>query len=452
MIRRAIVGIRVLELFGQFSYSLGAPNGGALDSRLVLFYGDNGSGKTTVLRLLYHTLSPEPNRGHRTALVAIPVREFVVTLEDGTEIGVRRDKGSILGNYSWLLRVPGKGELIIAVNADSDGNVIRTDDPSELKKWEQFESQLVQLQLAIYFLTDNRRPPSERYLDSGIDVDSPSFESTRFLLDAYKKEQLIKPPSVLDTTVSELENLLRSQVIAAAQAGEVNIHQIYAGIIPRLLWESGKSVEDDRASEVVITRLRDLMSRSEPFSVLGLMPRLDFSSLIEKIGNVEASKKAIVARVFEPYISSISARLDALASTQEAIENFVRTINEFYSGKRASFDLKHGFQIMQPSGRRLPLRALSSGEKQLLLLFCNTVRARAQATIFIIDEPELSLNVKWQRQLLDALLTIVKGSSVQFVIATHSIELLATQRSAVVQLSNSPITRVSEWSDENSKS
>jgi predicted ATPase len=80
---------------------------------------------------------------------------------------------------------------------------------------------------------------------------------------------------------------------------------------------------------------------------------------------------------------------------------------------------------------------LSSGEKQLLLLFCNTIRARTQANIFVVDEPELSLNVKWQRQLLQSLLALVKGTGVQFVIATHSIELLAGQRDSIIHLTSS---------------
>ena len=74
----------------------------------------------------------------------------------------------------------------------------------------------------------------------------------------------------------------------------------------------------------------------------------------------------------------------------------------------------------------------------MLLLFCNTVRARAQATILIIDEPELSLNVKWQRRLIEALLQLVVGTRVQFVLATHSIELLAKHKQAVVRLGSPP--------------
>ena len=41
-----------------------------------------------------------------------------------------------------------------------------------------------------------------------------------------------------------------------------------------------------------------------------------------------------------------------------------------------------------------------------------------QNAIFIIDEPELSLHVDWQRQLFPTLLK--QGTSNQFIVATHS--------------------------------
>ncbi|MBN3927049.1 AAA family ATPase [Nostoc sp. NMS4] len=96
--------------------------------------------------------------------------------------------------------------------------------------------------------------------------------------------------------------------------------------------------------------------------------------------------------------------------------------------------VRDGLKIFTQEGKELSPETLSSGEKQLLLLFCNTLTARDKATIFIIDEPEISLNIKWQRQLIHALLELTKGSQVQFILATHSIELLSRYNNNVVKL------------------
>ena len=60
--------------------------------------------------------------------------------------------------------------------------------------------------------------------------------------------------------------------------------------------------------------------------------------------------------------------------------------------------------------------ALSAGEKQMLSFIA--YNAFYKDAIFIIDEPELSLHVDWQRQLFPTLLG--QEASNQFVIATHS--------------------------------
>jgi energy-coupling factor transporter ATP-binding protein EcfA2 len=433
--RHSIAGIEVERLFGQHDFRLGCAAGQTFDSRLLLFYGDNGCGKTTILRLIRHTLSPESKRGHRTSLVSIPVRRFTVTLVDGTVVGVERREESLTGPYIWSLTRPNHPQLALVVVPDSEGVVKPSDDPEERKRWEHFESELSHLGLAVYFLSDDRKPASERPADTGIDIEAIRRDvHANMVYRTVKRKNALHGPDVLDATVSELANLLRAQVITAGQTGEENINQIYLRIIRRLLRTKGRDSGDTGIVEDASQGLSSLVTRSEAFSALGLMPRLEFNELIAQIDREEPETKAVIARVLQPYIDSISARLNALASVQEVIETFVRLLNEFYAGKSASFDLKNGLVLRQPNKKKLPLGALSSGEKQLLLLFCATISARAQATIFVIDEPELSLNVKWQRQLLESLLALVKGSNVQFVIATHSIELLAGHRESIVRL------------------
>ena len=83
---------------------------------------------------------------------------------------------------------------------------------------------------------------------------------------------------------------------------------------------------------------------------------------------------------------------------------------------------------------KLKIDQLSSGEKQLLLLFCNLLPARDNPSIFIIDEPEISLNVEWQRNLIRVLLELTEESPIQFIFATHSIEFLTQYEENVIDL------------------
>jgi predicted ATPase len=59
---------------------------------------------------------------------------------------------------------------------------------------------------------------------------------------------------------------------------------------------------------------------------------------------------------------------------------------------------------------------LSAGEKQMLSFIC--YNAFYQNSVVFIDEPELSLHVDWQRKLFPTLTS--QGKANQFIIATHS--------------------------------
>jgi ABC-type glutathione transport system ATPase component len=104
-------------------------------------------------------------------------------------------------------------------------------------------------------------------------------------------------------------------------------------------------------------------------------------------------------------------------------------------GKKLSYRAgRGGLQIQLESGETLGPEQLSSGECHIILLLTNALLARDGSKLFLIDEPELSLNVKWQRQVIRSLLACTEGSGVQFVIATHSIELLSGYRDNVERL------------------
>jgi hypothetical protein len=92
----------------------------------------------------------------------------------------------------------------------------------------------------------------------------------------------------------------------------------------------------------------------------------------------------------------------------------------FSGGKRAFFTPRH-LTVMTPDKKSLPLASLSSGEKQLLRLL---VECRVAGDgVILIDEPELSMHVNWQHDLLQSMQMI--NPDAQIVVATHSPEIMA---------------------------
>lgn len=67
--------------------------------------------------------------------------------------------------------------------------------------------------------------------------------------------------------------------------------------------------------------------------------------------------------------------------------------------------------------KKVPLDALSSGEKQMISLFARLYLYPAKKMV-LIDEPELSLSLGWQRKILMDVVTT--PSCCQVVAITHS--------------------------------
>lgn len=64
---------------------------------------------------------------------------------------------------------------------------------------------------------------------------------------------------------------------------------------------------------------------------------------------------------------------------------------------------------------------LSSGEKQLIIMLGHIVFD--EASVFVIDEPELSLHLSWQYKFAEALQTA--NPDAQFILATHAAGIIA---------------------------
>ena len=81
------------------------------------------------------------------------------------------------------------------------------------------------------------------------------------------------------------------------------------------------------------------------------------------------------------------------------------------------------------------LSTLSSGEIHILIIFASIIfrpNISKEQTIILIDEPELSLHVRWQEKFMDSLLEA--SDEFQYIIATHSPEIIIGRVDHCVEL------------------
>lgn len=115
------------------------------------------------------------------------------------------------------------------------------------------------------------------------------------------------------------------------------------------------------------------------------------------------------------------------------IGEFCATMNNFlrHSRKELIVDSVGKIKVSQ-GGRYIDLLNLSSGEKQLLILIAHARFGSTKGRTFIVDEPELSLHMRWQEMLVDALLEGNREN--QFIFATHSPEIVGYRTEGCIRL------------------
>lgn len=125
------------------------------------------------------------------------------------------------------------------------------------------------------------------------------------------------------------------------------------------------------------------------------------------------------------YANTYSSNLQKL---KEPIIRFKESINLFFKEGKKEIDVNDQGDIyinIKGSRKKNSIYELSSGEKQLVVMLAHLAfhKKNRKSSVFIIDEPELSLHISWQEIFVDALLKA--SPETQFIMATHAPAILA---------------------------
>ncbi len=437
-----IVHIDIEDLFGIYTYSI--PMESMDISKLLILYGDNGAGKTTILQIIFNLLSSENKKGYKTELANIKFKNLSILLSNGYLITAYRED-DLIGMYNLSIKTNTDTIIDIPCNTIHDGNrfVVRNGNDG-YEDVNRFLNIISDINLSIHYLADDRKIKSN--LSMILDEDSNQVDISQlpleYLMDRERgKASFSLSDTFLAIAIQRVEKWFETQASIGNSIGQNDIQEIYFNLIENLLEDNNNKLDENEFKinkEDMLKKLNILNIRNQEFMIYNLSLDYKLSQYIELMNKIPNDKLATISNTLNPYIDGIEKKLDAIENTKNIINTFITVLNDFYTGKELSFSINSGLKIKSLYNDKdiLDPTMLSSGEKQLLLLFCNTITAREQASIFIIDEPELSLNVKWQRKLIDALLSFSEGSSIQFILASHSIELLAQYDSNVCPLDN----------------
>jgi len=369
--------------------------GQKLNRDLNVFFGLNGSGKTSLLRILDSAMSGDtkilkivPFESAEVTIYSIHYqKEFVRAVSKGEISGEsptkKRETANILLPTAEIKEMTDMSYQRYFFSEESVKWKVKPSDPdTSMTSWSHF-----------YLPTWRLYPGSEFYTpqlrgEPGFTVER-EYDLDRFF--GRKLEELW----------ARYSNQLLSQI--------QKIHEDGIASILRELLAPPKRVKRSSQidSEMTYQRVAAFLERQGSPNILGTLD--EFKS--------RYNKETQIRRIAEN-IEAIERQIEQSKVSRNRLEKLIR---DMFSGNKKMVFKDTGIDVETDEGQSIGLAALSSGEKQALWIFIATLLAGENT--LLIDEPEISMHIDWQEQLLSGMQQL--NSNAQIIVATHSPGIMA---------------------------
>lgn len=170
----------------------------------------------------------------------------------------------------------------------------------------------------------------------------------------------------------------------------------------------------------------------------------DEDRLQDTLSKDQVKSRAFVSLLVNiPHFNRISAIFthvqDYITNSQKAYESinqYLNIVNSFLrdSGKTIQFGTMGNIVAATTSGQSIPITSLSSGESQILIMISHLIfnPSARDASVIIIDEPELSLHVAWQELFVESLQKA--NPALQIILATHAPSIILDRLEKCIEL------------------
>jgi predicted ATPase len=178
-------------------------------------------------------------------------------------------------------------------------------------------------------------------------------------------------------------------------------------------------------------RLQELEIRRQRIIAAGLLaPEENSTPIFGPQKTEDETKKSILSL----FAQDIEKKLEVFDAITAKVELFKELVNKRFAYKKLDIERQAGFRFQTSAGKQLLPTDLSSGEQHELVLLYELLFKTKQNALILIDEPELSLHVAWQVEFLNDLARVIKLSSFDVILATHSPQIINDQFDLAVEL------------------
>lgn len=400
--------IKIKGLFNQFNYEIELKENG-----LTVLTGPNGYGKTTLLKIIYAFAVK-----NLFFFFQLPFKTIVLTQETSEVKLAKTEKDTLV--FQW-----DNGEPMSYKYSDIISVLIK-----ETKRGLEnspYESRWGDKRTNRFYTTENLTQQWPE-LDPEIQV---KFQMPT-IGDVYliKEQRLIKNISAIRTHYGfeEMSNTIEEYATELTKtlndilATASKIGQELDSSFPRRLFE-----ETTQISEKEFNNRYELLKEKQR--------KLKLYGLAATQADSHPSFKEENAKALFVYLNDTEKKLAVFDDVLRKLEIFTTLLTDRqFAFKQLEISPDFGFKFTTANQAELSLTDLSSGEQQEVVLRYELLFKVRPNTLVLIDEPEISLHVAWQKEVLNDLLKILKLQKIAIIVATHSPQIIGEHWDSVVDL------------------
>jgi predicted ATP-binding protein involved in virulence len=219
----------------------------------------------------------------------------------------------------------------------------------------------------------------------------------------YREE---KEQTVMIETIQTYAKELKQLILEFSQKSFIQTQELDSSYPKRLTSENNILTQDEYEK-----RYNTLKNKQKKLTEFGL-----YESKQEFLTYNTADAKALSV-----YLKDFELKLGVFDALLEKLELFTNILNERrFTFKSINVSRTKGFYFETINGKELQLNQLSSGEQHEVVLLYELIFNVKPNILVLIDEPEISLHITWQKEFLNDLIKIIKIQNIQVLIATHS--------------------------------
>ena len=389
--------IEIKGLFDLFDYEIPLTN----EENLLIITGPNGFGKTMILNIIDSLFNNKLDFFQKL------VFEYITIYTDNNlqiEIAKYSDNGNddinieIIENktiLATLIHSSFKNDLLNSLSKKvRESSLIKQIKDSNIQFYKQLFS--ISGSLKVHLIKQQRLIKRES-------IKNLEFANAQFDFGMDENDYII---DTIEGSAIELKDLLNRYL----QKSYSITQQIDSSFPKRLLNEKGTlSVNEFNK------RFKSLKEKQEKLKRFGL------SESEQEIPDYD-EKNASVLLV---YLKDSEEKISVFNGLLSRLELFTDILNERrFTFKSIKIDKNNGFIFLTKNGIELKLTDLSSGEQHEVVLLYELIFKTNPNTLVLIDEPEISLHVTWQKEFLSDLLKILELQKMLVIVATHSPQII----------------------------